>query len=35
MVPEGSPSDIMNQRSCLECARQCRQLVVSAEYETQ
>ncbi len=38
IVRERSSSDIMNQRSCvqrLECARQCRQLVVSAEYETQ
>ncbi len=38
IVSERSSSDIMNQRSCvqrLECARQCRQLVVSTEYETQ
>lgn len=38
IVFEKSSSNIMNQRSCvqrLECARQCRQLVISAEYETQ
>lgn len=38
IVCKRSSSDIMNQRSCvqrLECAKQCKQLVVSAEYETQ